>query len=69
MNWRAIWAIYKFEMARTKRTVTQSIVSPVLSTSLYFVVFGGAIAYLFQPVDLISSCNIVDLIAFSFLAQ
>ena len=51
MNWRAIWAIYKFEMARTKRTVTQSIVSPVLSTSLYFVVFGGAIGSRIQEVD------------------
>ncbi len=43
MNIRAIWAIYKFEMARTWRTLMQSIISPVLSTSLYFVVFGAAI--------------------------
>lgn len=43
MNFRAAAAIYKFEMARTGRTVWQSIVSPVLSTSLYFVVFGAAI--------------------------
>ena len=43
MNLRAAGAIYKFEMARTGRTVWQSIVSPVLSTSLYFVVFGAAI--------------------------
>jgi len=43
MNWRAIQAIYVFEMARTGRTIMQSIVSPVLSTSLYFVVFGAAI--------------------------
>jgi ABC-2 type transport system permease protein len=43
MNWRAIWAIYVYEMARTGRTLMQSIVSPVLSTSLYFVVFGAAI--------------------------
>ena len=43
MNWRAVWAIYTFEMARTGRTLFQSIVSPVLSTSLYFVVFGAAI--------------------------
>jgi ABC-2 type transport system permease protein len=43
MNLHAIRAIYKFEMARTWRTLLQSIVSPVLSTSLYFVVFGGAI--------------------------
>ena len=43
MNLHAIKAIYRFEMARTFRTVTQSIASPVLSTSLYFVVFGTAI--------------------------
>ena len=43
MNIRAIQAIYTSEMARTKRTIWQSIVSPVLSTSLYFVVFGAAI--------------------------
>ena len=43
MNWRAIQAIYLFEMARTWRTLLQSIVSPVVSTSLYFVVFGAAI--------------------------
>ncbi len=43
MNVQAIRAIYRFEMARTWRTVTQSIISPVLSTALYFVVFGSAI--------------------------
>jgi len=43
MNVQAIRAIYAFEMARSRRTLTQSIVSPVLSTSLYFVVFGAAI--------------------------
>jgi ABC-2 type transport system permease protein len=43
MNRYAIAAIYKFEMARTKRTIFQSIVSPVISTSLYFIVFGSAI--------------------------
>ncbi|MCE9574977.1 MAG: ABC transporter permease [Deltaproteobacteria bacterium] len=43
MNVHAIRAIYRFEMARTFRTVVQSIASPVLSTSLYFVVFGSAI--------------------------
>ena len=43
MNVHAIRAIYRFEMARTWRTVTQSIISPVLSTALYFVVFGSAI--------------------------
>ena len=43
MNLHAIRAIYRFEMARTWRTILQSIVSPVVSTSLYFVVFGSAI--------------------------
>jgi ABC-2 type transport system permease protein len=43
MNWQAVSAIYRFEMARTRRTLWQSIVSPVISTSLYFVVFGAAI--------------------------
>jgi len=43
MNLHAVGAIYAFEMARTRRTLLQSIVSPVISTSLYFVVFGAAI--------------------------
>jgi ABC-2 type transport system permease protein len=43
MNWQAVSAIYRFEMSRTMRTLWQSIVSPVISTSLYFVVFGAAI--------------------------
>ena len=43
MNWRAIRAIYMFEMHRTWRTLMQSIAAPVISTSLYFVVFGTAI--------------------------
>src|SRR5947209_1229901 len=43
MNLRAVHAIYTCEMARTGRTLLQSIVSPVISTSLYFVVFGAAI--------------------------
>jgi ABC-2 type transport system permease protein len=43
INTHAIRAIYRFEMARTWRTITQSIISPVLSTALYFVVFGSAI--------------------------
>ena len=43
MNLRAVRAIYKFEMNRTRRTLAQSIVAPVISTSLYFVVFGAAL--------------------------
>jgi len=54
LNWHAIRAIYRFEMARTFRTITQSIASPVLSTSLYFVVFGAAIGSRMGEVDGIS---------------
>ena len=43
MNLYAVKAIYKFELARTWRTLMQSIASPVISTSLYFIVFGSAI--------------------------
>ena len=43
MNWRAVQAIYLFEMHRTWRTLMQSVLAPVISTSLYFVVFGTAI--------------------------
>lgn len=43
MNLRALFAIYRFEMARTRRTLLQSIIAPVISTALYFVVFGAAI--------------------------
>lgn len=43
MNFHAVKAIYRFEMARTGRTLFQSVISPVVSTSLYFVVFGAAI--------------------------
>jgi ABC-2 type transport system permease protein len=42
-NRYGVWAIYKFEMARAIRTIWQSLVTPVITTSLYFVVFGGAI--------------------------
>ena len=51
MNWHAVRAIYYFEMARTGRTLMQSIVSPVLSTSLYFVVFGAAIGSRITEID------------------
>jgi ABC-2 type transport system permease protein len=43
MNLRGVWSIYVFEMARMRRTLMQSVVSPVVSTTLYFVVFGSAI--------------------------
>jgi ABC-2 type transport system permease protein len=51
VNGYAIRAIYKFEMARMWRTIVQSIVAPVLSTSLYFVVFGSAIGSRIQEID------------------
>jgi ABC-2 type transport system permease protein len=51
MNWRAVKAIYVFEMTRTFRTLLQSIVSPVISTSLYFVVFGTAIGSRINAID------------------
>jgi ABC-2 type transport system permease protein len=54
MNWRAAAAIYTFEMARTGRTLLQSIVSPVISTSLYFVVFGAAIGSRITEIDGVS---------------
>jgi ABC-2 type transport system permease protein len=54
MNWYAIKAIYKFEMARWWRTIWQSIVSPVVSTALYFVVFGTAIGSRIEEVNGIS---------------
>jgi ABC-2 type transport system permease protein len=54
VNYRAVKAIYKFEMARTFRTIAQSIISPVLSTSLYFVVFGGAIGSRISAIDGVS---------------
>ena len=54
MNLRAIWAIYYFEMARTARTLMQSVASPVLSTSLYFVVFGSAIGSVIPEIEGVS---------------
>jgi ABC-2 type transport system permease protein len=54
MNLHAIRAIYRFEMARTFRTITQSIASPVISTGLYFVVFGSAIGSRMGVVDGVS---------------
>jgi ABC-2 type transport system permease protein len=54
MNLHAIRAIYHFEMARTWRTLTQSIASPVISTSLYFIVFGAAIGTRVGEIDGVS---------------
>ena len=71
MNFYAIRAIYKFEMARTLRTILQSIVSPVISTSLYFVVFGAAIGSRMTQIDGISygAFIVPGLIMLSLLTQ
>lgn len=71
MNFYAVKAIYLFEMARTWRTIFQSIVSPVISTSLYFVVFGAAIGSRIQEIDGISygAFIVPGLIMLSLLTQ
>ncbi len=71
MNLYAIKAIYTFEMARTVRTLMQSIVSPVLSTSLYFVVFGAAIGSRIEAIDGVSYAAFLvpGLIMLSVLTQ
>jgi ABC-2 type transport system permease protein len=71
MNVHAVQAIYRFEMARTRRTLLQSIVSPVISTSLYFVVFGAAIGSRIQQVGGVSygSFIVPGLIMLSLLTQ
>jgi len=71
MNIHAIRAIYRFEMARTRRTLMQSIVSPVISTSLYFIVFGAAIGSRIQHVEGISygAFIVPGLIMLSLLTQ
>ncbi len=71
MNFNAIKAIYVFEMARFFRTLTQSLVSPVISTSLYFVVFGAAIGSRIQEIDGINygSFIVPGLIMLSLLTQ
>ncbi len=71
MNVHAIRAIYLFEMARTWRTLLQSIVAPVISTSLYFVVFGAAIGSRMTPIGGISygAFIVPGLIMLSLLTQ
>jgi ABC-2 type transport system permease protein len=54
MNFQAVKSIYRFEMARMRRTLVQSIVAPVLSTSLYFVIFGAAIGSRITEIDGVS---------------
>ena len=71
MNTPAVKAIYRFEMARTRRTLLQSIVSPVISTSLYFVVFGSAIGSRITEIDGVGygSFIVPGLIMLSLLTQ
>ena len=71
INIHAVRAIYRFEMARTRRTLMQSIVSPVVSTSLYFIVFGAAIGSRFPEVGGISygAFIVPGLVMLSLLTQ
>ena len=71
MNLHSVWAIYRFEMARALRTLWQSLVTPVLTTSLYFIVFGGAIGSRMQSVDGVGygSFIVPGLIMLSLLTQ
>jgi ABC-2 type transport system permease protein len=71
MNYHAVLAIYRFEMQRTWRTVMQSILSPVLSTTLYFIVFGAAIGSRIPEVEGISygAFIVPGLIMLSLLTQ
>jgi ABC-2 type transport system permease protein len=71
MNVYAIRAIYTFEMSRTRRTIAQSLISPVISTSLYFVVFGSAIGSRIPEVEGVSygAFIVPGLIMLSLLTQ
>jgi ABC-2 type transport system permease protein len=70
-NGHGVWAIYRFEMARALRTLWQSLVTPVISTSLYFVVFGGAIGSRMSEVGGVSygAFIVPGLIMMSLLTQ
>jgi ABC-2 type transport system permease protein len=50
-NGHGVWALYKFELNRARRTLWQSVVTPVVTTSLYFVVFGSAIGSRMNQID------------------
>ena len=71
MNLWAVWAIYRFELARARRTLMQSIISPVLSTTLYFVVFGAAIGSRINQIDGVSygAFIVPGLVMMSLLTQ
>lgn len=71
MNWQAVWAIYSSEMTRFFRTFVQSFISPIISTSLYFVVFGTAIGSRIQEVEGVSYAAFIvpGLIMLSVMTQ
>jgi ABC-2 type transport system permease protein len=71
VNLRGVWAIYKFEMARMFRTLGQSLLSPVISTALYFIVFGSAIGSRISNIDGVSygSYIVPGLIMMTVLTQ
>ena len=71
MNTHGVWAIYRFEMARALRTLWQSVATPVITTSLYFVVFGGAIGSRMKEVGGVGygSFIVPGLIMLSLLTQ
>ncbi|MBK7354549.1 ABC transporter permease [Propionivibrio sp.] len=71
MNFQAIRAIYSFEMSRTRRTLGQSIISPVISTVLYFIVFGSAIGGRIPEIDGVSygAFIVPGLVMLSLLGQ
>jgi ABC-2 type transport system permease protein len=71
MNLRGVWAIYRYEMARFFRTLGQSLISPVISTVLYFVVFGAAIGSRIQSIDGVSygAFIVPGLVMLSLLTQ
>ena len=71
LNYFGIRAIYLFELARTRRTIMQSIIAPVISTSLYFIVFGSAIGSRITQMEGISygAFIVPGLIMLSLLTQ
>src|ERR1700734_2100681 len=71
INFHGIWAIYRSEMARTARTVWQSVATPVITTALYFIVFGSAIGSRMQQIGDVSYGGFIvpGLIMLSLLTQ
>ena len=71
INTHGVWAIYRFEMARAMRTIWQSLVTPVITTALYFVVFGSVMGSRVQSVDGVGFGNFIvpGLVMLSLLTQ